>query len=145
MIIRFISIFAGVICIMHYFKWSIELDESHHIIGFLLVIGMFLQGILGFVANKMWKEDRESVPFFPDMLHWLLGRTLFFGALINIYLGMEMDAICWNAWYYTAYSFFVAFIIGYLCVHNDFTPHHPASTKTINDHRDHYHKYGEIK
>jgi hypothetical protein len=36
----------------------------------------------------MYDESRKSVPFFPDILHWIVGWILILFGLINIILGL---------------------------------------------------------
>ncbi|KAJ3194838.1 hypothetical protein HK101_001787 [Irineochytrium annulatum] len=62
----------------------------HGIMGTLLALGIFpLQVILGFVANHMWRPDREGIPWW-DQMHWWLGRLAAVGSIVILYLGLNL-------------------------------------------------------
>lgn len=52
------------------------------------MIGSGIQPILGKVADYMYDPNRKSVPFFPDILHWILGWALIAFALVTILTGL---------------------------------------------------------
>jgi hypothetical protein len=53
-----------------------------------MVLGIFLllQCILGYLSNALWYEGKPP-QWYPDKLHWLVGRTLLIGGIVNCFLG----------------------------------------------------------
>jgi hypothetical protein len=64
-------------------------QNAHNDIGLIIVILTFVQVFLGYLANKMYSPERTKTPFFPDKLHWFVGRFLFLFVIVNIFLGFD--------------------------------------------------------
>jgi hypothetical protein len=47
-----------------------------------------LQPLLGKIADYMYDESRKQVPFFPDILHWIVGWILITFGLVTIITGL---------------------------------------------------------
>jgi hypothetical protein len=83
-------------------------NTLHSIIGAFVMLGMIAQAALGWHANAKFEPKREQVhrtsyprktigmtnksltkaPFFPDRIHWYLGRGLMVAAVLNILIGL---------------------------------------------------------
>ncbi|KAJ3052823.1 hypothetical protein HK097_005585 [Rhizophlyctis rosea] len=62
--------------------------DPHEIIGAMVIVGMVIQFILGFVANAMFDVDRPRIPWW-DKAHWWVGRSMFVLGIVNCYLGIQ--------------------------------------------------------
>jgi len=62
--------------------------HAHSIIGIMTIVLSMIQGVLGQVANKMWREGKLP-SLFPDKVHWYLGRVILVLAILCIYLGLN--------------------------------------------------------
>ncbi|KAJ3189566.1 hypothetical protein HK101_008901 [Irineochytrium annulatum] len=63
-------------------------NHPHKILGCILVFGILpAQIILGQVANKMYKADRVTIPWW-DQAHWWLGRLAVLQGVVTIFLGI---------------------------------------------------------
>jgi hypothetical protein len=60
----------------------------HSRFGLSTLLVVFLNVIMGVVADRMFEPSRTKVPFFPDKVHWWLGRSIFGLAMATIILGM---------------------------------------------------------
>lgn len=97
-VIAIVSTLIGFFCILKFYEGHLYLYEIHHVLGFMIVLGCILQGVLGVVSDKMYNPDRRGPPIFPDQVHWALGQLLMLGSLYNIYLGFGMTSIPWSDW-----------------------------------------------
>lgn len=109
---------VGFIFIMLYLDWKLALSETHHTIGIIIVVGAIIQPILGWIADRLFDVKRTKIPFFPDRLHWHVGRILFFGALINMYFGLSMANVVtllgsFSQWALAGYWLTMALILGH--------------------------------
>ncbi|KAJ3120186.1 hypothetical protein HK098_004801 [Nowakowskiella sp. JEL0407] len=89
-------------------------SNLHQILGLIIGIDSILQTVLGFVSNRLFSPERESVPWW-DMLHWWNGRVLVIAALVNVYIGMNNGGL--ESAYYIVYFVWIgisvaAFIAG---------------------------------
>lgn len=58
------------------FSFSTSVAAVHAYIGVITVsLGMLVQPILGWLADRMWDPERKEVPMFPDKLHSWAGRV----------------------------------------------------------------------
>jgi hypothetical protein len=64
-----------------------NIESSHVIVGFIIVLMMFFQGYLGYYSDKKFSLVRTKIPWW-DKLHWWVGRALFLLGLVNVYLGI---------------------------------------------------------
>jgi hypothetical protein len=108
-IVSILFIITGFVVAVAAHGWSLHFHDTHNAIGVVLVVGVFIQPVLGFIADKMFNPNRLSPPVFPDQIHWYIGRVLYIMALFNIYLGLEMFKS--NVWVKVAYYFWVVLII----------------------------------
>ncbi|KNC46471.1 uncharacterized protein AMSG_12462 [Thecamonas trahens ATCC 50062] len=109
-------------------------NKSHKLIGLAVVLVAFLEPVLGELSNLMWSPDRSGTPWFPDKIHWWVGRGLTLLAMINCFLGMKAKE--WGAAPYVIVSLLVAgFAVA--CVVLQFTigdVHHDAGNdKEMDD------------
>ncbi|KAJ2992824.1 hypothetical protein HDV02_002845 [Globomyces sp. JEL0801] len=79
---------AGFITVNLYFTISDD-NKSHAIIGWILIVGTFVQVILGIICDRLFSMERTSIPWW-DVLHWWWGRSLMVLGLVNVYLGKEL-------------------------------------------------------
>lgn len=79
----------GAILIYLYKPNSSHFKSSHSILGLTIIILMFLQGMLGYICNIMFDPNRSYIPWF-DKLHWIMGRSLFLIAIVNVQLGWNL-------------------------------------------------------
>ena len=63
---------------------------GHRPIGLAVLIASLLQPVLGVLADRMFDPNRERTPFFPDILHWIVGYGIVLLSLFECYLGMAM-------------------------------------------------------
>jgi hypothetical protein len=70
-----------------HFSRSSLLENSHIKFGLVIFILMFVQIGLGFLSNYLFDEKRTAVPI-QDRLHWVLGRLLTLGGIINVTMGL---------------------------------------------------------
>jgi hypothetical protein len=67
---------------------AVDLIERTHVLaGLVITIAMVIQIILGILSDKLFDEQRTSIPWW-DKLHWWLGRLTFLVAIVNCYLGI---------------------------------------------------------
>eukprot|EP00026_Physarum_polycephalum_P009273 Phypoly_transcript_09389.p1 GENE.Phypoly_transcript_09389~~Phypoly_transcript_09389.p1 ORF type:complete len:438 (+),score=41.45 Phypoly_transcript_09389:95-1315(+) len=64
-------------------------QNPHEIIGLTIVILTFIQVLFGILANTFFKPGREGAPFFPDKIHWWLGRLVLLYAFANCFIGFD--------------------------------------------------------
>jgi len=79
-------------------------NDTHKIIGLIVVILGTSQPVIGFLADKLFDPSRAATPFFPDKTHWLLGWISITLGMINIILGLIEYG-------YTAYGVIVAYCV----------------------------------
>lgn len=60
----------------------------HSVLGIFFLIGMGAQTLLGFVSHFKFDKKRTSAPFFPDKLHWYLGRSMLFLGILTVLIGL---------------------------------------------------------
>ena len=65
--------------------------RAHGAMGTLLFIATALQSLLGWVADKLWVPTREKTPFFPDILHAILGWVFCAVGIANVALGVFIN------------------------------------------------------
>jgi len=60
----------GFLLILNFLDWefNIDADDTHHVLGFFIIILSPLQLLLGYTAHKMWNPFRDHAPWFPDRL-----------------------------------------------------------------------------
>lgn len=85
-----------------------QLIILHAWVGMIIIVLALVQPVIGFLADKYWKADRIKTPFWPDKVHWYIGRGTQFLALLNIVLGMY---IYQSFWYYYLLYFIWLFLI----------------------------------
>jgi hypothetical protein len=62
---------------------------THGIFGIVItILAVLFQPLLGKLADTMWSPDRQKTPFWPDKLHWYVGRFVGVLALANIFMGV---------------------------------------------------------
>lgn len=74
----------------------------HSVFGLLFLIGMGIQTLLGLVSHLRFDAKRSAPPFFPDKIHWYLGRGMFFLGVATVLLGLYVlpaRKIAKNAFY----------------------------------------------
>eukprot|EP01091_Cochliopodium_minus_P013753 TRINITY_DN4508_c0_g1_i2.p1 TRINITY_DN4508_c0_g1~~TRINITY_DN4508_c0_g1_i2.p1 ORF type:complete len:547 (-),score=121.81 TRINITY_DN4508_c0_g1_i2:24-1664(-) len=76
-----------------YFLFSKPVVGAHQVIGYFVVIGCFLQIIIGITADRLWrykfnKTNQYPQTSFVDRLHWWLGRLTFLLSIVNVFLGI---------------------------------------------------------
>ncbi|KAI3662087.1 hypothetical protein MP638_005535 [Amoeboaphelidium occidentale] len=102
---------------------------AHASIGLIVMVVSFGQGIIGKVADLLWKPDRQSVPVFPDMVHAWIGRILFTLGIANIGLGIYSYDL--NAGWWAFYGIVVAGILSTFVYHSQTkSTEHGASHKS---------------
>lgn len=83
----------------------------HSAIGLMFIISMCLQTLLGFASHFMFDKKRHEAPFFPDKIHWFLGRFSFAIGIIAILLGLDAlgaRSLAWNSfWLWIVVIFFL--------------------------------------
>jgi hypothetical protein len=47
--------------VLKYLEWEWQFSEPHHLIGFIILLVMFLQPILGVLADKFYNPFRHEV------------------------------------------------------------------------------------
>jgi len=87
----------GFLMILIFLKFSLLTNNPHHILGYLIIGGLIIQPLLGFLADKYFQPSRLQAPIFPDRIHWYLGGILWLSSLINIYLGIQMQSDYWGS------------------------------------------------
>jgi len=125
---------VGFILILKYLDWQLQIDaqDPHHVVGFFIIIGLVLQVLLGWAAHKMWNPARKYPPWFPDRLHWFIGRFLWLASVWNVWSGINMGTIpqlgptasgecpqCgWGVWIYVFVTMAVLSILVFKKVHH---------------------------
>ena len=84
-------------------------NKSHKIIGLIVVLVAFLEPVLGELSNLMWSPDRSGTPWFPDKIHWWVGRGLTLLAMANCFFGMQ--AKDWPLSTYVAVGFGIFLVV----------------------------------
>ncbi len=85
---------AAMILISYYFQWHFfPLTDSHHWLGFFVVIGSGIQGVLGLWAHWVYNPNRAAAPVVPDRLHAVIGKALWIAAIYNCYTGIPMVCV----------------------------------------------------
>lgn len=112
-------------------SWSFLFDTQHAIHGWIILCMVPLQMILGVVADKLFDPARKQVPFFPDILHWIVGGIAWMLSLLNIYIGMVMMNI--HVVLQALYVLWVVVLIALFV----FTPRPDDSHHAANDHHGH--------
>jgi len=64
------------------------LSIVHSWLGLIVMSALIAEPILGLVADRMYDPQRAYIPFFPDRLHWYIGRYSVAVAVLNVLLGM---------------------------------------------------------
>lgn len=62
--------------------------HPHHLIGVVVMMGAFVQPLLGVAADRLFNPSRSGVPFFPDQLHWWIGRLTHLLGVVNVLFGV---------------------------------------------------------
>jgi len=84
-IIAMLLIIVSFILIVYTLK---TFDVSYHqMFGLVVILGALVQPIIGTVANSLFNPERATTPFWPDKLHWWIGRGTVLLATVNIFLG----------------------------------------------------------
>lgn len=65
----------------------------HQRLGLVILILSLFQPLLGFLADKLFDSKRKSAPFFPDILHWIIGYGVVILGLVNIWLGLTLYCV----------------------------------------------------
>lgn len=74
---------------LFYFTFKDKFEPGwHSMLGLFFLIGMGSQTIIGVVAHLRFDLKRLAPPFFPDKLHWYLGRSMFFLGSLTVLLGL---------------------------------------------------------
>ncbi|CAI2175640.1 13230_t:CDS:2 [Funneliformis geosporum] len=68
---------------------KLEFNDPHKVIGFLLLLGLFIQLAIGAVHHKLFDPNRAYVPWWTK-LHWWFGRALVLLAIIQIPFGLKL-------------------------------------------------------
>lgn len=93
-IIAFVSVLIltviGFLFALAHHNWILHITNPHTLLGLIIFLSIFLQPILGIIADRMFKPNRTGPPIFPDQVHWYVGRVLHIIGLFNIYLGLEL-------------------------------------------------------
>ncbi|KAF2077299.1 hypothetical protein CYY_001424 [Polysphondylium violaceum] len=58
-------------------KTRLDLSIAHNIIGFIVILNLFIAMALGVCSHFMWNRDRKKTPIFPDIVHHYHGRFVF--------------------------------------------------------------------
>jgi len=100
----------GFMLILNFLDWEFNIDatDTHHVLGFFIIILSPIQLLMGYTAHKMWNPFRSHAPWFPDRLHWWFGRFLWLAAMWNIWIGINMGTLAevgptvgaWGQWVY---------------------------------------------
>eukprot|EP01116_Phalansterium_solitarium_P017926 TRINITY_DN4564_c0_g2_i1.p1 TRINITY_DN4564_c0_g2~~TRINITY_DN4564_c0_g2_i1.p1 ORF type:complete len:954 (-),score=338.43 TRINITY_DN4564_c0_g2_i1:471-3332(-) len=69
---------------------GLHLSGPHQQLGMLVLVGAFAQPLLGVLAHLKWNPQRLAPPWWPDKVHWWVGRAAIVGAVINIFLGIQL-------------------------------------------------------
>ncbi|KAJ3403603.1 hypothetical protein HDV05_007706 [Chytridiales sp. JEL 0842] len=108
---------AGLVCIEVGVPSGAQrfVSTTHGILGTTLALGLWpAQVILGVVADKLWKADREGIPWW-DQMHWWLGRAMVVFAGVTFYFGLAAFGAD-GKWYAIVYVLvgmgWVALIVG---------------------------------
>ncbi|KAI8921785.1 hypothetical protein BC831DRAFT_475434 [Entophlyctis helioformis] len=64
-------------------------DSPHRAFGIIVGFSMLAQMALGVVCDRMFNPERTSVPWW-DKAHWVFGRALVIGAVLNIFGGVTL-------------------------------------------------------
>jgi Eukaryotic cytochrome b561 len=64
------TIASFILVVLH--KTPPHFEDLHQIFGLIIMLGVCLQVILGFVINKLYVHERSSIPWY-DKLHWWVG------------------------------------------------------------------------
>jgi len=84
---------------------------GHHILGTIIIAFSLVQPVLGFLANKFYKPDREKTPIFPDRIHIQLGRLFILASFVQVYLGFCAYGVHVAVWgLYSAWLVIILFI-----------------------------------
>ncbi|CAJ0755063.1 5825_t:CDS:2 [Entrophospora sp. SA101] len=68
---------------------SFTTRNSHHVIGMVILICLFVQLLIGGIHHHMYDPNRKSIPWWTK-LHWWFGRCLVLLALVQISLGLDL-------------------------------------------------------
>eukprot|EP01119_Soliformovum_irregulare_P025117 TRINITY_DN9207_c0_g1_i1.p1 TRINITY_DN9207_c0_g1~~TRINITY_DN9207_c0_g1_i1.p1 ORF type:complete len:217 (-),score=38.11 TRINITY_DN9207_c0_g1_i1:8-583(-) len=109
-ILLIVLVLTAFLCILTYLDWEWQFYDTHHGLGFIILLGMILQPILGLIAHKRWNPRRNRAPLWPDKIHWYIGYIIWITALFNIKLGMDMNPSWWEGWAYVIFYFTLAII-----------------------------------
>ena len=98
-------------------KSGIKLNQPHNVIGVVVTVAAFPQGILGYLIHVLYDPDRESTPWY-DWLHRILGYVLVPLAIFNCILGFlryKGGLVIWIAVIATtAVLIVIYFVVGYM-------------------------------
>jgi hypothetical protein len=61
---------------------------AHAWIGIIAMVFGVVQPGIGWWADRKYDPNRPSIPIWPDMVHWWIGRAAVLLALLNIYIGI---------------------------------------------------------
>jgi len=88
---------------------DVHFDAPHAKMGYFIVSGSVITGVLGLVADRMYDPTRTKTPFFPDKLHWWVSRIVVLLGYINIILGI-IDFWGYNPGFIYIYILYVCII-----------------------------------
>ena len=72
---------------------------THASLGVIVVvIGCFIQPLMGKIADSRYEPSRVETPVFPDKVHWWMGRSIWLLAFVNVWLGVAVNAIAIVWW-----------------------------------------------
>ncbi|KAJ3269837.1 hypothetical protein HDV01_000885 [Terramyces sp. JEL0728] len=70
------------------FSTDESIGNAHEKLGLVVVLGMIVQIILGYVSNAKFDANRVGIPWW-DKAHWWVGRSMFLLGIVNVYLGIK--------------------------------------------------------
>jgi hypothetical protein len=106
-----ISGFSVIISYVSMQKNHHHFHTVHQIVGLVVVLLLIAQLILGVLARMKYDPEREHTPFFPDKMHWWVGRFTTTAAFLNIFSGFVMFAQTGKAPWILLFTWVVAILV----------------------------------
>lgn len=97
-------------------EYELEFNSIHTVLGFVLVLAaVFGQSLLGYLSNKLWFPGKPP-HWYPDKMHWWLGRGILVAGMINCFLGIDKYAeyvppTIWSPKKLTASWWFISLVL----------------------------------
>jgi F0F1-type ATP synthase assembly protein I len=96
----------------HFFGDS-ALESTHTLMGLIITVLMIGQVILGFIIDKLFDSERQTIPV-RDKVHWYLGRLLSMAAIANAWIGLTLFDNMYTVSIGLKVGFWVVVTLGFL-------------------------------